>query len=71
MKTRIEQLILIFNGATWDGDLISKHGRDELVKAGLVERTEYGYNIITAKGVEYVVELGLGPIRRNGGGGCR
>lgn len=55
----IEQLMQIFNGAIWDGDLISKADRDELVKASLVQRAHSGYNIITPKGVEYVVDLGL------------
>lgn len=58
-NTRVEQLIQIFNGATWDGDLISKQDRDALVKAGLVSRADYGYNIITSKGVDYIVELNL------------
>jgi len=54
----IEQLMQIFNGATWHGDLISKEGRDQLVKADLVDQI-MGYNFITAKGVMCVLDLGL------------
>ncbi len=54
----IEQLFLLFKGATWDGDLISKLHRDELVKAGLAERKR-GYNFITGKGIEYLLDLGI------------
>jgi hypothetical protein len=34
----IEQLLQLFNGATWDGNLIGKMHRDELVKNELAER---------------------------------
>lgn len=53
-----EQLLLLFKGATWDGDLIDKQARDELVKAGLADRKR-GYNFITAKGIEYLLDLGI------------
>ncbi len=36
-------------GGVYDGDLIGKNVRDTLVELGLVERTKYGYNILTAK----------------------
>lgn len=54
----VEQLFLLFKGVTWDGDLISKVDRDELVKAGLADRKR-GYNFITAKGIEYLLDLGI------------
>lgn len=54
----IEQLLQLFNGATWDGDLLAKSHRDALIKAGLAERA-HGYNIITRKGVQYLLDLGL------------
>lgn len=54
----IEQLFLLFKGVTWDGDLISKAHRDELVKVGLAERVR-GYNFITAKGIAYLLDLGI------------
>jgi len=53
-----EQLLQIFNGVTWDGDLISKSTRDLLVDDGMVERVE-GWNIITAKGAAYLIKLNL------------
>jgi hypothetical protein len=37
------------NGPVWDGDVISKRQRDELVKQGLCWRYN-GYNMITLKG---------------------
>ena len=54
----IEQLFLLFKGATWGGDLISKQHRDELVKAELAERKR-GYNFITGKGIEYLLDMGI------------
>ena len=54
----IEQLLQIFNRTTWDGDLISKDYRNKLFKAGLVNK-KLGWNLITKKGVKYLVELGL------------
>ena len=59
MSIRIEQLMNIFNGAVWDGNLISKVDRDELVKASLVQKVRGIWNIITPKGVEYLLDLGL------------
>lgn len=57
MNARIEQLKQLAT-ATWDGNLISKSDRDELVKAELAQRG-YGWNWITEKGVKYLVDLGL------------
>jgi len=51
---------------TWDGNLISKSHRDELVKAGLAQRFEGGYNLITAKGVQYLYDLRLLPKKLSG-----
>jgi hypothetical protein len=56
----IEQLQLLCM-LTWDGNLISKSYRDDLVKAGLAQRFEGGFNLITAKGVQYLFDLGLLP----------
>jgi hypothetical protein len=55
----IEQLQLLCM-VTWDGNLISKTHRDELVRAGLAQRLE-GYNFITVKGLRYLIDLGLLP----------
>jgi len=52
----IEQLNQL-KEATWDGNLISKTHRDELVKMGLADRA-HGWNYITGKGIEYLVTLG-------------
>lgn len=57
MNGKIEQLKQLAN-CTWDGNLISKDYRDELVKAGLAQRG-YGWNWLTEKGVEYLVNLNL------------
>ena len=43
---------------TWDGDLISKLDRDDLVNKGLIVKSN-GYNIISAKGIEYLDQLGI------------
>ena len=55
----LEQLKQLFNGVTWDGDLISKYYRTELVKKGLADQVPGGWNLITAKGVTYLVDLGI------------
>jgi len=57
MNTRVEQLKQLIS-ITWDGHLISKSDRDKLIKAGLAQRG-WGWNWITEKGVEYLVNLGL------------
>lgn len=53
----IEQLMQCAT-ATWDGNLIDKSARDRLVKHGLLTRI-HGYNVVTQKGLEYLVELRL------------
>ena len=58
MNSRIEQLLQLSTGHVWDGNLISKHDRDELVKAGLVARCE-GWNFLTTEGIKYVVNLNM------------
>lgn len=58
MTTRIQQLTQLVT-ATWDGNLISKRDRDELVRHGLVQKTRYGYNIATIKGIDYLYELSI------------
>lgn len=58
MSGYLEQLLDIFRGSVWDGNLMSKTHRDELLKAGLVQKAN-GWNIITPKGVTYLSELGL------------
>jgi hypothetical protein len=58
MNSRIDQLGQLAKGHVWDGNLISKHDRDELVKAGLAARLG-GWNFLTDKGIEYAVNLHL------------
>lgn len=53
----LEQLIQLVT-ATWDGDLICKSHRDELVKCGYVDRVN-GYNVINSNGIIVLVNLGV------------
>lgn len=57
-KGRIEQLLQLLR-ITWDGDLISKPDRDELLKNELCVKASGGWNIITPKGIEYLEQLGF------------
>lgn len=52
---QIEQLEQCLT-ATWDGDLISKSERDELVKQGYITRFE-GWNIISCSGIGALIKL--------------
>ena len=56
-KSYIEQLAQLTT-LTWDGDLICKPHRDELVKAGYAERIN-GFNLITANGILVLNNLGI------------
>ena len=58
MNSRIEQFAQIVKGPVWDGNLISKHDRDELVKAGLIARRE-GWNFTTDRGIQAAIEFNL------------
>lgn len=42
--------------ATYDGNLIGKPYRDDLVRMGLVDRG-HGYNFITADGIRLLLDL--------------
>ncbi len=55
---RIEQLLQLLR-ITWDGDLVNKTERDILVKLGMANTVYGGFNIITAKGIKYLFELGF------------
>ncbi len=50
---------LFCHGATWDGDMPSKTGRDEMVRLGLVERHE-GWQWLTWNGHVAAIDAGLG-----------
>lgn len=56
MNSRIDQLKQITSAPVWDGNLISKYDRDELVKSGLVGR-HAGWNYLTGLGIQYAVDL--------------
>ena len=47
---------LFKNGPTWDGNLVSKVGRGELVALDLAERYN-GYQWLTMKGVQYALNI--------------
>jgi hypothetical protein len=57
MNGSIEQLKQL-TSCTWDGNLLSKSDRDELVKSGLAQRG-YGWNWITKEEVAYLIRLQL------------
>jgi hypothetical protein len=49
---------LFFHGPTWDGDVPSKSGRDELVTAGYAERFN-GWQWLRYEGVTLAIDCGL------------
>lgn len=57
MNERIEQLKQLAT-VTWDGNLISKSNRDELVKSGLATRFN-GWNWITLEGVRTLENIAI------------
>jgi len=54
---------LFGNGPTWDGNVISKAGRDELVTRGLALRTN-GFAYLTEEGVRVASEWSMPEVRR-------
>lgn len=52
-KLLIEQLVALTT-ATWDGDLISKTARSELVRRGLAARGGNGFTVITPAGLDFL-----------------
>lgn len=56
-QPRVAQLQQL-TSLTFDGDLIGKSERDQLVKAGLAIRFD-GWNLITPEGVRYLYNLGF------------
>lgn len=53
-----EVLAQLFNGVTWDGDLISKSIRDHAIKIGHAKRIS-GWNFLTEKGIRYMIDESL------------
>ena len=49
---------LFVDGPTWDGNLVSKSQRDDLVAAGFASRWD-GWNFLTQEGVEAAVAAGI------------
>lgn len=44
-------------GRVWDGDIICKSGRDELIKSGLASRSEGGVTSLTWRGREIAISM--------------
>ena len=62
-RGEIETLRHLFrHGPIWDGNLVSKQGRDAAVKRGLVDRAE-GFNFLTREGV-ITMALAIGDTKR-------
>jgi hypothetical protein len=57
MNSRIEQLCQLIK-PVWDGDLISKYDRDELYKAGYIDRV-HGLNFLTKSGICILTDLAI------------
>lgn len=49
---------LFLRGPTWDGNLVSKSGRTELVELGYAEQNNDGWQWLTAAGIELAVTAG-------------
>lgn len=54
---------LYTNGPTWDGNIASKAGRGDLIRAGLAWH-EHGYASLTPEGVRAAVEWSIDDLRR-------
>lgn len=53
---------LYVSGPTWDGNVLSKPGRGELIRAGLAFH-EYGYASLTPEGVRLAAEWAIWDLR--------
>lgn len=54
---------LYVSGPTWDGNVSSKDGRNELVRVGLAWH-EHGYASLTPEGVRVAVEWPMAALNR-------
>jgi hypothetical protein len=62
-RSAVEMLGQLYaKGPTWDGNVCSKVGRGELVRAGLAWH-EHGYASLTPEGVRAAVEWDINDIR--------
>jgi len=64
MNGAIDTLLQLYDGSVWDGNLVSKKDRNELVRAGWAYRFGEGMNAITLQGVEAVLLLDLQKLRK-------
>jgi hypothetical protein len=65
-STAVEMLGQLYvSGPTWDGNVVSKNGRGELVRAGLAWH-EHGYASLTPEGVRTAAEWDRKDLRRRG-----
>lgn len=55
---------LFKNGPTWDGDLSSKRGRDQLVRLNLAQRGCDGWQWLTEDGVQAALDRGTDDRKR-------
>jgi len=53
---------LFVKGPTWDGNICSKLGRGELIRAGLAEHA-HGWAFLTSEGVRVANEWNLADLR--------
>ena len=53
---------LFISGPKWDGNVVSKSGRTELVEAGLAFRTD-GFQSLTAEGIKMALEIDISAWR--------
>lgn len=56
---------LFFSGPVWDGDLVDKSGRDELVRYQMASRKE-GWNFITGDGITFAIDIGWAAVKSAG-----
>ena len=54
----LHQLCQLIHGPVWDGNLMSKSARDDLVKSGLVLRVA-GWNVLSVEGVKTLYNIGF------------
>lgn len=55
----VTEALLQLTHITFDGDLISKDHRSHLVKVGYAEQMPGGFNVITADGLNVLLNLKL------------
>lgn len=51
---------LFIQGPTWDGNIVSKDGRDHLIAMGYARRYS-GWTFLTEEGVHMAIEADLAP----------